>query len=139
MKKLLLLVIGLQCIIPAFSQSQDKDIAACINSIEKGDTIQLGPASGHFNYIYIVKDAGFGKGLNTELIKKDELMSKKYIIKNLFITYKYAKDAFYAETEQIISFGKKGFFGVTYYADIYGAIESGEIIIEKCQIHKARN
>jgi hypothetical protein len=138
MKKLLLLVICLQCSISVFTQSrQDKDIMQCINSLGKGDTIQLGSASGHFNYIYVIKNAGFGKGLNTELIKEDDLMSKKYIIKDLFITYSYVKNAFYTKTEQIISFGKKGgVFGVTYYADIYGAIESGEIIIKKCQNNK---
>jgi hypothetical protein len=141
MKKLLLLIICLQRVIPAFTQSLDKNIIQCIDSIEKGDTIQFGPKKGYFFYEHIFEYKGstgsFGdRILNIQQIEND-LSSQKYRVKDHLITSKSVWDFFGTGTKQIISFGKGGsIFGITYYADIYRAIESGEIVIEKCQIIK---
>jgi hypothetical protein len=141
-KSLLLVIVCLQCSICTLAQSQNNDIIKCINSLGKGDTIQFGPPSHEYQYLYVIKE-GIPQEC-PEKIREKNLSSKEYKIKNFSTTNNCVIDAFPTHApklKDVISFGKKGgfIFGVTYYADIYAAIESGEIIIKKCQIQKEKS
>jgi hypothetical protein len=128
MKKLLLFISYLLCIIPAFTQS-DKEIFEYINNLKKGDIIQVGKKSGNFFYEYLLRRDNGSTISNVILIRvEDDLSSKQYRIKDPFIRDKSVTEYFNANAYGIIAFGK---FGITYYADIKEALKNGEIIIQK--------
>jgi hypothetical protein len=144
MKKLLLFTC-LLCNISAFAQSQNKDkaketdIMKCINSLKKGDIIQFGPKSGPYFYTYMLEDkTNINDGFPSLIRVSNDLSSKEYKVKNPTVTDSKVTD-YFDEAKYVVISLKKGLLGVAYYVDVYGAIESGEIIIKKCQVHKTRN
>jgi hypothetical protein len=112
-----------------FFHSVTEDILKHIDNLKKGDIIQLGQKSGHFFYEYILEDKKSSGGDIQRV--ENNLSLKKYKIKDAFIKHKSVKEYFNTNAYVIISFGTKGIFGVTYYADIYEAIKNGEIVIKK--------
>jgi hypothetical protein len=128
MKKLLFIL----CLTFSVSLFAQKEYVSNGISFKVGDTIQVGHASGTLDYYdYIKRNRGFNLGEVEPVNETDNISSKKYVIKDINIEYKYVHDAFYGrETNRVISFGKKGFLGITYYADIDNALKSGEIILD---------
>jgi hypothetical protein len=120
-----LLVLCLSVGVSSLAQNPGEYVSNGI-SFKVGDTIQIGPVSSGSYYRYIRKHAS---DVGTEGVDYD-LSSKKYTIHNVYVTSSSKVNAFYGENVRVISFGTKGFLGMTYYADIEEALRSGEIVLD---------
>ncbi len=89
-----------------------------------GDTVTVGYNSGYNHYQYI---AEYGTSYDRATTN---LTLKKYAIKSVNETYSKVAAVFYDRAQRIITFGKKGILGVSYYADINEALRSGEIVVK---------
>ncbi|MDR2813501.1 MAG: DUF4852 domain-containing protein [Prevotellaceae bacterium] len=124
MKKFLL-VLCLSVGGSSFAQDADEYVSNGI-SFKVGDTIQLGRPSGGSFYAYIKKHS---PSSGPEMIH-DNLSSRKYVICDIHVTSSTVVKAFYRDPPRVISFCTKGFWAMTYYADIDEALKNGEIILD---------
>jgi hypothetical protein len=91
-----------------------------------GDSIIVGLPSNTSSFEYIKSFDADIKGYKE--VRKN-IVYNKFPIKGIHQnTERFRKD-FYNENATIIEFGKTGFLGISYYADIDNAIKKGEIVL----------